>query len=40
MSDNTIFNISTPNDLLRGIKVGDQVIVKVFRGWAQSITKK
>jgi hypothetical protein len=40
MSDNTIFNISTPNDLLRGIKVGDHVIVKVFRGWAQSITKK
>jgi hypothetical protein len=40
MSDNTIFNISTPNDLLKGIKVGDHVIVKVFRGWAQSVTKK
>ncbi|MEW6145618.1 MAG: hypothetical protein AB1598_11430 [Thermodesulfobacteriota bacterium] len=40
MSDNTIFNISTPNDLLKGIKVGDNVIVKVFRGWAQSVTKK
>jgi len=40
MSDKTIFNISSPNDLLRGIKVGDHVIVKVFRGWAQSITKK
>lgn len=40
MSDNTVFNISTPNDLLKGIKVGDHVIVKVFRGWAQSISKK
>lgn len=40
MSDNTVFNISTPNVLLKGIKVGDHVIVKVFRGWAQSITKK
>jgi hypothetical protein len=33
MSDKTIFNISSPNDLLKGIKVGDHVIVKVFRGW-------
>jgi hypothetical protein len=40
MSDKTIFNISSPNDLLKGIKVGDHVIVKVFRGWAQSVTKK
>ena len=40
MSDNTVFNISTPNILLKGIKVGDQVMVKVSRGWAQSITKK
>ncbi len=40
MPDNTIFNISTPNDLLKGIKVGDNVLVKVFRGWAQSVTKK
>ena len=40
MSDMTIFNISSPNDLLKGIKVGDHVIVKVFRGWAQSVTKK
>jgi hypothetical protein len=40
MSDKTIFNISSPNDLLKGVKVGDHVIVKVFRGWAQSVTKK
>lgn len=40
MSDKTVFNISTPNILLKDIKVGDNVIVKVFRGWAQSITKK
>ena len=40
MSDNTVFNISTPNILLKDIKVGDQVMVKVSRGWAQSITKK
>jgi hypothetical protein len=40
MSDKTIFNISSPNDLLRGIEVGDHVVVKVFRGWAQSVTKK
>jgi hypothetical protein len=40
MSDQTVFNISSPNDLLKGIKVGDHVIVKVFRGWAQSVTKK
>jgi hypothetical protein len=40
MSDKTVFNISSPNDLLKGIKVGDHVIVKVFRGWAQSVTKK
>ncbi|HVY54827.1 MAG TPA: hypothetical protein VHC46_03630, partial [Thermodesulfobacteriota bacterium] len=40
MSDKTVFNISTPNILLKDIKVGDHVMVKVFRGWAQSITKK
>lgn len=40
MSDKTVFNISTPNVLLKGIQVGDHVIVKVFRGWAQSISKK
>lgn len=40
MSDKTVFNISTPNILLKDIKVRDNVLVKVFRGWAQSITKK
>lgn len=40
MSDKTVFNISTPNILLKDIKVGDNVLVKVFRGWAQSIAKK
>jgi len=40
MSDKTVFNIASSNDKLRGIKVGDHVIVKVYQGWAQSVTKK
>ena len=40
MSDKTVFNVSTPNLLIKDIKVGDHVMVEVFRGWAQSITKK
>ncbi|MGH7849511.1 MAG: hypothetical protein ACREOP_04365 [Thermodesulfobacteriota bacterium] len=40
MSDKTVFNIASSNDKLSGIKVGDHVIVKVYQGWAQSVTKK
>ena len=40
MSDKTVFNIASSNDKLRDIKVGDRVIVKVYQGWAQSVTRK
>ncbi|MEZ4546761.1 MAG: hypothetical protein R3B51_03150 [Thermodesulfobacteriota bacterium] len=40
MSDGTVFNVATSNDKIKGIKVGDHVIAKVFQGWAQSVTKK
>jgi hypothetical protein len=40
MSDKTVFNIATSNDKLKDVKVGDHVIVKVYQGWAQSITRK
>lgn len=40
MSDKTVFNIAASNDKLKDIKVGDHVIVKVYQGLAQSITKK
>lgn len=40
MSDKTVFNIATSNDKLNDVKVGDHVIVKVYQGWAQSVTKK
>ncbi len=40
MSDGTVFNVAASNDKIKGIKVGDHVIAKVFQGWAQSVTKK
>lgn len=35
-----VFNIAIANDKLDGVKVGDQVTVKILKGWAQSVTKK
>ncbi len=40
MSDGTIFNVAASNDKIQGVNVGDQVIAKVHKGWAQSVSKK
>ena len=40
MSDGTVFNISSSNDKIEGIKEGDNIIAKVINGWAQSVSKK
>ena len=40
MSDGIVFNVSSSNDKLEDIKEGDNIIVKVINGWAQSISKK
>jgi len=40
MSDGTVFNVAVYNDKIEGINVGDQVIAKVYQGWAESVTKK
>lgn len=40
MSDGTVFNISSSNDKIQDIKEGDEIIAKVIKGWAQSVSKK
>lgn len=40
MSDGTVFNVAVYNEKIEGISVGDQVIAKVYQGWAESVTKK
>lgn len=40
MSGGTVFNVAVYNDKIEGINVGDQVIAKVYQGWAESVTKK
>jgi molybdopterin-binding protein len=40
MSDGTVFNVAVYNNKIEGISVGDQVIAKVYQGWAESVTKK
>ncbi len=39
LSNDKIFNVSASNDLVSGLKVGDNITVKIMRGWAQAITK-
>ncbi len=40
LSNDKIFNVSAPNEMLSDIKIGDYITVKIERGWAESITKK
>ncbi len=39
LSNKKIFNVSAPNDMVSGLKIGDYITVKIERGWAQSVTK-
>jgi len=34
-----IFNVSASNYKMSGISIGDYIVVKILKGWAQSITK-
>lgn len=38
--NDSVFNIAIANDKLGDLKVGDQVTVKIQKGWAQSLTEK
>jgi len=39
MSKDKIFNVASSNDKVVGIKEGDFVTAKVFKGWAKAVTK-
>ena len=39
MQDGEIFNFSSTNDKIEGIQVGDSILSKVVRGWAESIER-
>ena len=36
----SVFNIAIASDKLEGLKLGDQVTVKILKGWAQTVTEK